>query len=59
MDNEIYASDLLDMKLNDISDMFLEKMCETGKKCVKADLPGHCKDERFTLRVCLCKEVEE
>ena len=47
--------DLLEMKLSDISDMFLEKLTESGKDCIKVDLPGHCKNERFVLRVCLCK----
>ena len=55
MNKEIYTSDLLEMKLHDISDLFLEQLSETGKECIKADLPGHCKDERFILRVCLCK----
>ena len=49
------SSDLLEMKLSDISDFFLGELIESGKKCIKADLPGHCKNERFVLRVCLCK----
>ena len=53
------SSDLLDMKLCDISDLFLDKLSESDSKCVKADLPGHCKGERFVLRVCLCYEVKE
>ena len=51
----MYSSDLLEMKLQDISDYFLEELESSGENCIKADLPGHCKNERFTLRVCLCK----
>ena len=47
--------ELLDMQLKDISDLFLSELCESGKNCIKVDLPGHCKNERFVLRVCLCK----
>ena len=54
MTDNIYASDLLDMKLSDISDLFLDRLSESNKKCIKVDMPGHCKDERFVLRVCLC-----
>lgn len=43
------------MKLSEISDFFLGELMESGKKCIKADLPRHCKNERFVLRVCLCK----
>lgn len=56
MKDEIYSSDLLDMKLSEVSDLFLEKLSESDNKCVKVDLPGHCKGERFVLRVCLCYE---
>lgn len=55
MTDEMYARDLLEMKLCDISDMFLEKLTESDENCIKVDLPGHCKNERFILRVCLCK----
>ena len=51
----MYSDELLDMKLSEISDFFLGELMESGKKCIKADLPGHCKNERFVLRVCLCK----
>ena len=56
IDNDVYSSDLLDMRLCDVSDLFLEKLCESDKKCVKADIPGCNRktDERFVLRVCLC-----
>lgn len=54
MNDDFYASDLLDMKLSDISDLFLDRLTESDKKCVKVDLPGHCRNERFVLRVCLC-----
>ena len=47
--------DLLEMKLCDISDLFLEKLSESDNECIKVDLPGHCKNERFVLRVGLCK----
>ena len=47
--------DLLDMKLSEVSDLFLDKLTEDDVNCVKVDLPGHCKNERFVLRVCLCK----
>ena len=47
--------DLLEMRLCDISDLFLEKLSNDGTDCVKVDLPGHCRNERFVLRVCLCK----
>ena len=55
MSKEMYASDLLEMKLCDISDLFLERLNTTDENCIKVDLPGHCKNERFNLRVCLCK----
>ena len=63
MKESVYSSDLLDMKLSDISDLFLERLSESSNKCVKADIPG-CNvksGERFLLRVCLCynDEVEE
>ena len=58
MKDEIYSSDLLDMKLSEVSDLFLEKLSESDNKCIKVDLPGHCKSERFVLRVCLCYEDE-
>lgn len=51
------SNDLLEMKLCDVSDLLLEKICESGKDCIKVDLPG-CNvktNERFVLRVCLCK----
>ena len=32
--------DLLDMKLSDVSDLLLEKLCESGKDAVKVELPG-------------------
>ena len=50
-------TDLLEMPLSDIADLFLEKLNESGKNCIKADLPG-CErktEEQFILRVCLCK----
>ena len=47
--------DLLEMKLAEVSDLFLEKLTEDNVNCVKVDLPGHCRNERFVLRVCLCK----
>jgi hypothetical protein len=52
------SSDLLDMKLQDISDYFLDELEKSENKCVKVDLPGHCKGERFVLRVCLCYDDE-
>ena len=62
MKDEVYSNDLLDMKLSDVSDLFLEKLEESGKKCCKVDLTG-CNvksGERFVLRVCLCyDEVKE
>ena len=59
MKDEIYSGDLLDMKLSDISDLFLDRLNDSDNKCVKVDLPGHCRNERFVLRVCLCYEVKE
>lgn len=58
MDSEIYSNDLLDMKLSDVSDLFLEKLTDSDSKCVKVDLPGCNRkaNERFVLRVCLCYE---
>ena len=51
------STDLLEMKLCDISDYFLSELIDSGKQCIKADLPGCYRktDERFVLRVCLCK----
>jgi len=51
----MYSDELLEMKLCDISDYFLSEIEDSGKNCIKVDLPGHCKSERFVLRVCLCK----
>ena len=52
------SSDLLEMKLQDISDYFLDELEKSENKYIKVDLPGHCKDERFVLRVCLCYDDE-
>jgi len=52
------SSDLLEMKLQDISDYFLDELEKSENKCIKVDLPGHCKGERFVLRVCLCYDDE-
>lgn len=49
------SDELLKMKLEDISDLFLDRLTESDNNCIKVDLPGHCKNERFVLRVCLCK----
>ena len=56
MKDEVHANDLLNMSLHEVSDLFLEKLCESGKSNVKVDLPG-CDEngDRFVLRVCLCK----
>lgn len=51
----ITTDDLLEMKLQGISDLFLEELNDSDMKCIKVDIPGCCKDERFILRVCLCK----
>ena len=48
---------LLEMKLADVSDLLLEKLCESGNDFIKFDLPG-CNvktKERFVLTVCLRK----
>ena len=42
MKDDVYANDLLNMTLHEVSDLFLEKLCESG--------------DRFVLRVCLCKK---
>ena len=47
--------DFLNMELQDISDYFLDHLEKSNKDCVKVDIMGCCKNERFTLRVCLCK----
>ena len=39
--NMISIDELLDMKLSEISDFFLGELMESGKKCIKADLPRH------------------
>ena len=52
------SSDLLEMKLQDISDYFLDELEKSDNKCIKVDLSGHCKGERFVLRVCLCYDDE-
>jgi len=51
------SDDLLEMKLCDVSDLLLEKLCESGNDCIKADLPGcNVKSrERFVLSVILKK----
>ena len=60
VDDGIYTNDLLAMNLHSVSDLFLEKLCETGKRCIKCDIPGVDEnEEKYTLRVCLCKEVKE
>lgn len=52
----MYAGELLNMQLKDISDYFLDELEKTGEECVKVDLSGCCNNERFVLRVCLCKK---
>lgn len=52
----MHPSEFLDMKLKDISDLFLDRLNETGENYTKDDLEGCCKGERFVLRVCLCKK---
>ena len=47
--------DFLNMDLQDISDYFLDLLEKSNEDCVKVDIMGCCKNERFTLRVCLCK----
>jgi hypothetical protein len=51
------SDELLEMKLCDVSDLLLEKLCESGNDFIKFDLPGcNVKSrERFVLRVMLCK----
>lgn len=49
------SNEFLKMKLEDISDLFLDKLSESDENCIKVDLPGHRKNECFVLRVCLCK----
>lgn len=51
------SDELLEMKLNDISDLLLEKLCESGNNFITFNLPG-CDiktKERFVLTVCLRK----
>ena len=52
--------DLLNMSLHDISDLLLERRCETGKDVVYVELDGCCikSKERMRLTVCL-RSVEE
>ena len=52
------SSDLLEMKLQDISDYFLDELEKSDNNCIKVDLFGYCKGERFVLRVCLCYDDE-
>ena len=52
------SSDLLEMKLQDISDYFLDELEKSDNNCIKVDLSGYCKGERFVLRVCLCYDDE-
>ena len=59
MKDEVYANDLLNMSLHEVSDLFLEKLCESGRSNVKCDLEGTDNDgQRYILRVCLCKELD-
>ena len=53
--DHVFVSDLLEMQLEDISDLLLDKLVESGQRVVKFDLSGCCDGERFILRVCLCK----
>lgn len=53
-------SELLEMKLSDISDLLLERRCETGKDVAYVELDG-CNiksKERMRLTVCL-RSIEE
>lgn len=50
------TDEFLGMKLEDISDLFLEKLTESDEKCIKVDIPGCSENQQFILRVCLCKD---
>ena len=53
--------DLLDMKLADISDLLLQRLCESGNDHIQVELPG-CdvkNRERFVLTVSLRKDEVE
>ena len=53
------STELLDMKLHDVSDVLLQELCERGVKGMKVDLPGRSVSDgkRMMLSVCL-NEVE-
>ena len=56
----MYSDELLDMKLNEVSDLLLQKLCESGNDVIKVELPG-CDmktKEHMKLIIFLCKGDE-
>ena len=61
-DGDVLSSDLLEMKLHDVSDLLLERMCQEESDIVKCELLGNdiSNGERMKLVIFLCKnEVNE
>ena len=52
------SNEFLGMKLEDISDLLLDKLDEDDSLVVKVDLPGCRNNERFVLHVILEKVGE-
>lgn len=46
-------SELLEMKLNDVSDLLLEHLCETGKEVAYVELEGCSIKERKRMKLCV------
>ena len=59
-DGDVLSSDLLEMKLHDVSDLLLERMCQEESDIVKCELPGFdvSTGERVKLVIFLCKDNE-
>ena len=53
---DVYVSDLLEMRLDDIIDLLVDHLSESDDANVKFNLNDiHINDESYLLRVCLCK----
>ena len=53
---DVYVSDLLEMQLDDVIDLLVDRLDGSGDVNVKFTLSDiHVNGESYLLRVCLCK----
>ena len=53
-------TELLEMKLNDVSDLLLERRIETGKDVAYVELDGCCLKTRERMRLTVClRSIED